>query len=442
MKRPRGEPTFPPAEARSLWATLTRAVPATPELLRRWPTHAATIKLDGRRAALVRRHGTLWRVTAAGAEQLPDAAAGPDFVADAEELAGTFHVFDVLAVGTRDVRALTLPRRLEALAAGLPPAACLKPYEVLRAPADLTRLLAASRAAVADGLVLVSLAAPYEQPPLKFKERVTCDLALESCGERYRLLACVRQQLRPLPAPLPPWLLLRRAEAARLRLPAPVRRGDRVVVECELVQGAWRALRRRDDRTHPNDLRTVESNVALATAGMHTARWLLGAVRFVDGPAALACWLADLRRALTLAALGRAPGAPLADLGDPRGYEDLYADGPWRAATAHDARADELWLALFCTDAAQLRQLLAAGWRRLVVAGLQRTAPARGRLAVPGLWDLAPAACEELLRATGAELHVLLCAPPSALLRAVPALPALRPVAYELRRAADVPHRT
>lgn len=398
---------FTQAEALDLWAALTRAVPATPEALLRWPAHAATVKLDGRRVALVRRGGRLWRVTQQGAARLADADPGPDFVADAEELEGTFHVFDALLADGQDVRALALPQRLAALAPLLPQEMTrLKSYRPLRAAADLAQALALSRASpAADGLVLVSLDAPYERPPLKFKERVTCDLTLESSGPgRFRVLARAHRRLQPLRWPLPPTLLLDPGELARGGLPAAeLRRGDGVVVECELRDGRWQLLRRRPDRQHPNDMQTVASNVALAAAGMHTARWLLGAVPAVDGPEAVRCWLAALRRELTVAALLLEPDREVVELAQPEGYEDLYQGRRWRAAEAATAVATGpagdggLWLAVCCLTSATVRPVLRANWRRLLLAVWPLQPATARRLALPELWAGSRAELQEII---------------------------------------------
>lgn len=418
-----GTAAFSQAEARELWATLTRAVPATTDAVRRWPPQAVTVKLDGRRAALVRRDGELWRVTQLGAERLSPSPAGPDFVADAEELDGVFHVFDALVAG-RDVRVLALPHRLAAVAPLLPtPLARLKSYHVLRTTADLARAAALSRASAnADGLVLVSLDAPYERPPLKFKERVTCDLTLEEVERgrgtaRYRVLARSERRLLALRWPLPPVLQLSPQELSLVDAPAPIRRDDGIVVECELRDGRWLLLRRRRDRAHPNDLRTVQSNAALAAAGMHTAHWLLGAVPGMDSRAAVRCWLAALRREVTADALDRMRGDELrvVELGDVTSCADLYEAWRWRAASPDTAAVHddaELWVAFCCLTPAQLPRVLASRWRRLLLAIWSLPPATARRLEQPAAWLESAEELQGLLRATGASVVARRCTPP------------------------------
>jgi hypothetical protein len=287
-----------------VWRLLARAEPLTREALRGRRPHAVTLKLDGRRVALLRRAGRLRKLTSLGWEGREVSSPGGDCLLDSEERDGVVHVFDALMAEGRDLRPLPLSERLRAAAAaGLPSGCVLKSYLPLRSRGDL---LAAQRAAAedpaCDGLVFVSLSACYDEPPLKFKPAVTFDFALEEARRapgRLVLLASRRGNLTPfLREGRPCYVAATGPLAGLLRLaagqPPPV-------AEFRLSQngrGTWEALRLRPDRSAPNSVETLRRNLGLVERGEDSLCWLLGILRPVETREALACWLEAQRRLL------------------------------------------------------------------------------------------------------------------------------------------------
>jgi len=285
-------------EARLLWSMLSRVEPLTRQSLRASCLHATTLKLDGRRVLVHVRDGRVRLLSSLGWERLEAEPRG-DCVLDGEELDGVVHVFDALFAGSRDLRRLPLPERLRAASACLPTGTVLKEYRPLRSRSDLLRSWRESAEADAcDGLIFVSLAAPYAAPPLKFKRRVSFDFALEAKrdGRGFVLLASQAGRLVPFQRAGRPCVAA--ARGALARLPPKLSRSHRVVVEFELEGRAWAPLRLRPDRRAPNNVETVRRNLALIERGEHAVAWMLRAVPIVDVRESFACWLEAQRRLL------------------------------------------------------------------------------------------------------------------------------------------------
>jgi hypothetical protein len=95
-----------------------------------------------------------------------------------------------------DVRYRTLGERLELAARRLPPGFRVKPYRVATATENarvcaqaLLQELASGQQC--DGLIALNTSAPYWEPPLKYKEIITCDFLLEEAanGDGFILLS-------------------------------------------------------------------------------------------------------------------------------------------------------------------------------------------------------------------------------------------------------------
>ena len=320
-------------EARRIWGALTRVVALTPETLAERPVHAGTLKLDGKRVALVRRGGVTSRVDALGRLSFDEAAAGGlDFVLDAEEHGGVFWVFDALLVAGQDLRALALADRLVALEeehrAGRLPGALgglplkLKVYRSLRSPGALDVLLSEA-ADSCDGLIFCDVTAPYEIPAFKYKPCLTLDFSLESGSASsppgsYRLLTQVagvakvfrvdgRAQEIHLDASdrvrlgLPPSGVLDRSVGFIVQFELPRSLGGRQGRGTGGRGGGffWKAVRRRFDRRHPNCLRTVLDTLALHRRGLDSPDFLRRAFQQpFETKAAVKAWLTILRRRL------------------------------------------------------------------------------------------------------------------------------------------------
>jgi hypothetical protein len=313
--------TLSSAEPGELWRLLSRAESLTRETLQSRRVHAATLKLDGRRVALLRLGGLLRRLTSLGWGGLETSSPGGDCLLDCEERDGVVHVFDALMAEGRDLRPLPLTERLRAAAvAGLPEGCVAKRYLPLRSRGDL---LAAQRAAAADpaccdGLIFVSLTAPYDESPLKFKTAVTFDFALEAARRapgRLVLLASRRGHLTPFLREGRPCYVTATGQLLRgLRLGS---RRQPVVAEFRLGRdGSWEPLRLRPDRASPNSVETLRRNLDLVERGEDSLQWLLEALRPVETKEALACWLEAQRRLLLaeVEAVAEDPAAAVVEL--------------------------------------------------------------------------------------------------------------------------------
>jgi len=299
------------AEAARIWGALTRVVALTPEAVAERPVHVVTLKLDGQRAALACKAGSLSRIDALGRRVLARDLACRDFVLDVEERAGVFWAFDALLVEARDVRGLPLQDRLElagrlceALRLPAPLQLQFKRYHSLRTPGILRRLLAeiAADEDLHDGLIFCDLSAPYEQPALKFKRAPSVDFCLESRGHQDGFLLLTEQAARLRPFCVrgaPVRLSLSREDRVSLELPERIDAADGCVVECEPPrgpQGRWRIKRRRADRRRPNCLQTVLDTLALRSRGLHDGATLLRVVPALCTRAAVQVWRQVLRR--------------------------------------------------------------------------------------------------------------------------------------------------
>lgn len=309
-------------EASGIWLQLTRVEALTPAATA--TVDAATLKLDGRRAALCCRGGRLIRVDALRTTFLGELAGVEDFLLDAEERGGAYEAFDALMAKGRDLRGLALADRLRVLdrlvrelsgqaVCGL----AAKPFLCLRSPDCLVGLLRESRRPGYDGLIFASLREVYETPPLKFKQKLTVDFCLErppgSAAGAYQLLTQHRGQLKVFQeSGRPCRLLLTCQERETLGVPEAVAREDAIVVECMLpprAGGPWRPVRRREDRSRPNCLQTVLDTLAARRLRMDCEKTLLGAVPQVSAKGAFLLWRDVLQRRL-LWALEELEGPP------------------------------------------------------------------------------------------------------------------------------------
>lgn len=354
-------------EARHIWESLTRVVAATPASLKRHPPHVASLKLDGKRAALVRRDGLIYSVDA-HSQQLLGEAPGPSFILDVEELAGEFWAFDVLFM-ERDLRALALADRLDALekllGGGMEVGGRrvrIKAYVPLRTPDALPRLLAeAARSEQCDGLIFCNLEQPYESPPLKYKPRLTVDV----CFERrrgppgtYALMAQQGARLRPFRTRgRPSEIFVGAAERLRLGLPEDP---QGCVVECEVPRGSgWKAMKLRPDRLRPNCLRTVQDTVGLRQQGWDDPAFLLAHVACVSTEDAVRIARAVLRRRVLAAETAAASAAwRTVEVGGERGA--VAGSEPPEALAC---LTDVLACASFSLDDAELRTAVEAARR-------------------------------------------------------------------------------
>jgi hypothetical protein len=263
---------------------LTRPESATSERLAALACPCLTVKLDGVRCALTAEHGR-WRAEPCGAPAVDfDWPAPLEACAlDCEFLQDSFYVFDALEVLGRDVRRLPLLERLAAARLlELPPAVIFKRFYVGFAPevSKISLELLASRpdGREVEGLVIGDLSAPYETAPAKFKPQLTHDFLVTRATSRgaLRLHVQFRGQLQPFCHRLAAdTLRLSNAQEQQLLPSSTPALDDAVVLECvwDGRAWAWRALRRRSDRTRPNTATTVLENLRLQAHGFTDAAW-------------------------------------------------------------------------------------------------------------------------------------------------------------------------
>lgn len=429
-------------EAERLWAALTRVVALTPEALATCTPHVATLKLDGMRVCLSCKAGVCCRVDALGRQELEVGAPHATFVLDAEERDGVYWVFDALMAQGRDLRALALADRLRQAAALLEAVPALggtplrlKPYSGLRTADQLQRLVEAAAASPAvDGVIFCDLAAPYETPPLKFKQRLTVDFRLEPQPRlppgTFGLLTQRAGRLQPFKLRGKACLLATSAEERlALGLPEVLGPSDVVIVECALPcerRGRWRAVRLRPDRRHPNCLSTVLDTLAMRARGLDQALALAGLLPPLGAQPAFDVWLVVLRRRLLWADAG-VGGTELHGAARAGGEGSVPVD---RCRLALPLKGEVALHAYFSLAADELDQLLAV--LRLWLSGAPHRA-LRLRLAL----QLRPAG---LAAADARYFRTILDLPPEALLaKAAHALGPAAAVALALLEDAQPP---
>lgn len=285
----------------SLWHMLTRPEPLSPARLRALCCLAITLKLDGRRAALLFAdcpRGEILEVTSTGIRRLRQGgtSTGGEFsLLDCEHFGETYHVFDALIVAGQDIRHLPLYERVQLASKTIGTCPALtntqirvvaKPYLFLGSEFQTPRKLAEhalqQMGPHTDGLILLNAADPYWVPPLKFKQSITTDFLLQEAknGDGFVFLSkSARRTYEILRDKTGAIVRIRTAPKAVAEAFSKQHYRNGVVVECAHTRtGGARVKRLRTDRQEPNRTQIARENAELQDLGCHRRSWLLKAM--------------------------------------------------------------------------------------------------------------------------------------------------------------------
>lgn len=283
----------------TLWQSLVRPEPISPARLRTICCLAVTLKLDGRRAALMfvdQRDSGIIELTSGGIRCIESGTTdGRVTMLDCELYGEVYHVFDVLAVLGEDVRYLSLYERARLAASAVNSSPALhgrslrvlaKPYAFLSCDHPTPRHLIEDglkqRGPHTDGLILVNAIDPYWVPPLKFKENITTDFLLQRAKHGIGFVFLSKKTTAPSSFGAFQPLRDKRGTVVRLLTPpkavatALAKKPNGVIVECaRTATGGARFKRLRLDRLAPNRTSVADENAELHDAGCHRRSWLL-----------------------------------------------------------------------------------------------------------------------------------------------------------------------
>jgi hypothetical protein len=306
--------------ADALWQALVRPEPVSSTRLRSICCVAVTLKLDGRRAALIfadQSDDCVVELTSDGFRCIEsgEEGEGPVTILDCELYGEVYHVFDVIVFIGNDVRHLPLYERTKLVDIVVSSNLALqnkalrvltKPYVFLSpdhpTPGHLIDAALKQRGLHTDGLILVNAIDPYWVPPLKFKEKITSDFLLQRAkhGGGFVFLSkkASASQRNRRGSGGSVFCPLRDKSGAVVHLLTPPPKAvtvalasnpNGVVVECSrTATGSARIKKLRPDRLAPNRTSVVEENADLHDAGCHRRSWLL---KSISGPVdAVACF--------------------------------------------------------------------------------------------------------------------------------------------------------